>query len=153
MAVPISVDDIREQAKEAIKLSLLDSGDVVNVLGLFTDWNKFNDETEYPVAKVLAGRSVTSSKYMGKSDMNTDVVKVVIAPYCTESDVELKCSKIITGTRTAFGTERIRSFMDSSYRMYLGEVNRIEANPLDTDLVNPKGMVEITLSITYRVNW
>lgn len=151
--VPSTVDNVREQIKEAIKLSLLASGPVVTVLPLATDWGAYTASTSYPLAKVFAGKSELAGEYMGKRDRMRDQVTVVIAPYCTDADWELAVSKMITGAIAAFDTEAVRSYMDPTYSPSLYKVQRVLSEPVETSLANPRGAVQITLQVEYSVSW
>lgn len=146
MGVPSTVDSVREQIKEAVKLV---AGTYGTVLNLSDPWSKITDSTKYPVFKAYYGVSNIDQQYMGNLDSVNDELFVQIATWCSETDYELKTSKAIESFRKAFDTDTVREQMYTAYKSKLGKIKPLKAELVSTNMANPYAVVQFTLSVTY----
>lgn len=142
--------NIREAIKDAIKDRLVNGGQVVNILPIQTSWSIYAKDVDYPLAKVWATTSTPTKRFVSGTEMRTDMFYIVIAPFCTVDTFEEKISDLIIGISPILDTQLIRAEMDMVYQDQLGDVSITAYEPLDTDLLNPKGVLKITLEVAYR---
>lgn len=149
MAVPETVDSVREQIKEATKLVLSANG--VTVLNINDPWSKYTAETDYPVCKAYCGNSAMSAQTFGSRDILNDEMFVQVAPFCKESDYEIACSKVIEEFRAYFNTETIRAQMDTAYQTKLNKVVPFSAELVNTNTACSYAVVQFKLTINYTL--
>lgn len=146
MGVPSTVDSVREQIKEAVKLVADTYG---TVLLLADSWSKYSDKAKYPVFKAFYGLSNLDSRYFNNLDSVTDELFIQIAPWCSETDYEIETSKVIESFRKSFDTDTVRAQMYSTYQSKLGKITPIKAELINSNIANPYAVVQFTLSVTY----
>lgn len=149
MAVPETVDSIREQIKEATKLVMQANG--ATILAINDPWSKYTSEDNFPVCKAYCGNSVLSSQVMGSRDICNDEMFVQVAPFCRESDYELACSKVIETFHSFFNTDTVKTQMDSAYQSALNRIVLTGANLVNTNIANPYAIVEFKATINYTI--
>jgi len=148
MPVPLTVDSIREQIREAIKLNLQAVGTPINTTA---GWNSISTEADYPLIKAVYATSNLLAEYMGSKDMRDDIMYVEVAPWCIDADYELITSKIMETYRPYFQTPAVQASMDPTYAPKLGKISVTEIALIGTDLNNPFAVVRFTLRVSYMI--
>lgn len=148
MPVPSTVNSIREQIREAVKLSL---SSVCTPLATVAKWSSINDKTKYPLVKAVYADSSLLQEFIGSRDMREDTLFVEVAPWCVDADYELKTSVIAETYRPYFNTLVIQELMDPAYAPFCGKISVTGINILGTDLTNPYAVVRFTLSVNYMI--
>lgn len=149
MPVPSTINSVREQVREAVKLSI---ATVCTALPTSTAWNTITDAAKFPLAKAVYALSGLQQEYIGNRDMRTDTLYVEVAPYCTASDYELATSRILESYYPLFRTDLVRGYMDPSYAPKLGKISMGEVGMISTSLVNPYAVVRFTLTVQYALS-
>lgn len=148
MPVPSTVNSIREQIREAVKLSL---APVSTPLATVAKWSSVTDKTKYPLVKAVYSASSLLQEFIGSRDMREDTLFVEVAPWCVDADYEIKTSVIAETYRPYFSTLAIQELMDPAYAPFCGKISVNAIDILGTDLTNPYAVVRFTLSVGYMV--
>jgi hypothetical protein len=148
MTVPIAINSVREQIREAVKLSL---GTVCTALNTTDPWNKFNTASAFPLAKAVYDTSTLLAEYIGHRDMRQDTLFVEVAPWCTETNYELATSVVLETYRPLLNTAVVQGYMDASYRDFLGKITLTTAELIGTSLPNPYAVIRFTLTVDYAL--
>jgi hypothetical protein len=141
---------VREQIKTALKATIT-SNISATVINLDADFGNYNDASEYPLAKVWMGKSTPIRTDINGAILVWDEVNIYIAPWCDESDWEEKTSNLMSAVYSVAKQEVIRPFMQVGDRPFLGAVSVMELEPIDTGLINPRGVLRALLRIEYRL--
>lgn len=151
MPVPATVTTMRGQIREALKLAIVDAGIATTVLALDAEYGAYADKTKYPLFKVWSPQTLPSdTKIFGAVDTRNDRFMVAIAPWCTSSDYEDVCDGILS-QKYATLLEAVRSQMDTAYAPYLGKIDLVQGDILETSITNPRAIVQLTFAVDYRL--
>lgn len=152
--VPSTVDSIREQIKEAIKLKF-ESTSLYKVLGINDEWNKYTTFTNNLI-KVFYNNdpSVRVTDYFSKKTSRADQIHLVILPKTNNSNYELITSKVIESIPQLINRDVITPFMDISYRDKLINIQcgDILMGTSDGNISNNIIYIEAKLTVTYILN-
>lgn len=146
--VPSTIDSIREQIVEAVKLSIGPNG---NCIAISQPYGIYSSSSDYPLVKVWMANSILSAEYFAQRDIREDDLNVMVVPLCDESDFPLMTSKIIESFRPYFNTEVVRAFMDSGYSGNLAKLTMQQAEVVQTDLAKPYAGVKFSIKAKYQV--
>jgi hypothetical protein len=146
--VPSTVDSIREQIVEAVKLSIGSHG---KCIAISQPWGIYSTSTDYPLVKAWMTTSVLSAEYMGTRDIREDDLNIMVVPLCDELDFPLLTSKIIESFRPYFNTETVRGFMHATYSESLAKLTVQQAEVVQTDIAKPYAGVKFLIKAKYQV--
>lgn len=149
MGVPITVDSVREQIKEAFKLSISTVGTGLTIADAWTKYD--SDQTKFPLFKVLYGLSNLLVQQIGRLDIFEDELNIWVAPLCTIDDCEIKTSKVIESFRMLFNIETVRALMHPNYQNRLQFIKINQAQLMQTETSNPAMVVQFKLIVRYSV--
>jgi hypothetical protein len=148
MPVPNTVDSIRQQIVDAVKLSLDTVG---TILSINANYGQYNDSTKYPLFKVWMQNSSQESLRIRSIAIRADELKIAMVPWCKEDDFELSTSKIIESASSLLNAQTIKSYMYSSYQSQFEDLIFQSAELANTDLPKPYAYVVLTYTAKYRI--
>ena len=148
MPVPSTVDSVRQQIVEAVKLSLDTTCTILPING---NYGQYSISTDYPLAKVWMGNSLEQMLKIRSLAIRSDELHIVIVPYCVESDFELKTSKVIETYTPLFNAQAIKSLMYSTYQNQFSDLIFNRAEVLQTDIQNPYAYVHFVFTAKYQI--
>ena len=148
MPVPSTVDSIRQQIVEAVKLSLDTVGTIISINA---NYGQYNDSTKYPLFKAWMGASQSQDLRINSTAIRTDELKVVMVPWCNESTFELATSKIIETASTLLNANTVKSYMYSTYQSKFGDLVFQSAELSQSDLPSPYAYVILTYQAKYKI--
>ena len=146
--VPSTVDSIREQIVEAVKLSIGANG---KCIAISQPYGIYSSSSDYPLVKCWMANSVLSAEYFATRDIREDDLNIMVVPLCDESDFPLLTSKIIESFRPFFNTETVRQYMHSNYSGNLAKLTMQQAEVVQTDLAKPYAGVKFSIKAKYQV--
>jgi hypothetical protein len=148
MTVPSTVDSIREQIVEAVKLSIGSHG---KCIAISQPWGIYSTSNDYPLVKVWMSTSVLSAEYMGTRDIREDDLNIMVVPLCDELDFPLLTSKVIESFRPYFNTETVRGFLYPTYSDSLAKLTMQQAEVVQLDTNKPYAGVQFTIKAKYQI--
>lgn len=148
MTVPSTVNSIREQIVEAVKLSI---GSNAKCIAISQPYGMYSSSSDYPLVKAWMSNSVLSAEYMALRDIREDDLNVIVVPLCDEFDFPLLTSKIIESYKPYFNTETVRGYMDSGYSGNLAKLTIQQAEVIQTDLAKPYAGVKFSIKAKYQI--
>jgi len=146
--VPSTVDSIREQIVEAVKLSIGANG---KCIAISQPYGIYSSSSDYPLVKCWMANSVLSAEYFATRDIREDDLNIMVVPLCDESDFPLLTSKVVESFRPFFNTETVRQYMHSNYSGNLAKLTMQQAEVVQTDLAKPYAGVKFSIKAKYQV--